>query len=100
MRINKIQLGQAVNRYATALMSLEIKPPVGTHLEFLEGSKANGVSFKLVYVDNKHGGTTHAPGADFGGHVGMTRREAWETINNMARTLEDVAFYNHKKAQN
>lgn len=63
------------------------------HVALIPGSKINGISFELVYVHPDHGGHTTAPGAGYNGHLGMTKREAHDTICTINATLSEVAFH-------
>lgn len=96
MRITRADADLAFQRYLRALKVLGLSK-AGYHFEYREGSKVNGVSYKLVWVDALSGGFTPAPGAGFDGHIGWTRGQAVETIRNMARTLEDVAFLRYQE---
>lgn len=92
-RITNKDLDAAFERYTRALNSLGITKFEHT-LQQVDGSKANGVSYKLVWTHNGHGGHTGAIGVESnGGFIGWTKREAFNTMHLLARTLEDVWFF-------
>lgn len=92
MRITKEDAESAFIAYSRALEGLNISK-AGHHLEYRPGSKVNGISFKLVWVDGANGGHCGAFGTDGGGYIGWTRKEAVEMMWTIARTLHDVAFF-------
>lgn len=93
-RITQTDIDLAVRRYMVALNSLGITKP-GWTITYIKGSKTYGNSFKLVWREDTSGGLSPAPGVDFGGFIGWTTREAYTAIQNMARTMEDVAFWKY-----
>lgn len=94
-RITAEDMKMSFERYRRALESLDITKP-DHRLEYQTGSRANGVSYKVVWTHVTSGGHSNAPGTDFGGYLGFTRREAFETLNTISRTIEDVAFRNYE----
>lgn len=62
-------------------------------LRLIHGSKHFGNSFKAVFVDPETGGHRSAPGSEFGGFIGWTKREAYDALGYMARVIEDIAYY-------
>lgn len=55
------------------------------------GSKMYGHAYRVFEVDPSHGGHHDLPMMSSAGYVGMTRREAYETLNTMSRTMDAVA---------
>lgn len=94
-RITKRSMDAAFERYSRAVDSLGMNKS-DHRLAYMEGSKVNGVSHKLVWIHVQHGGYSGAPGTDVNGFIGMTKREAYETMSTIARALEDVAFRNYE----
>lgn len=94
-KLTNKDMDMAFERYARALESLNIQK-LGHRLEYQAGSRVNGRSYTVCWVNISNGGRSPALGTDFGGYVGTTKRQAFETMNNMARTLEDVAFLQHQ----
>jgi len=82
--ITNQDLNAAFARYHHALWALGIE--AGT-LALINGSKTYGNSFKAVYVDPENGGHRDAPGT-FSGYLGMTRRETYDSLQNLARAFE------------
>lgn len=92
-RITNKDLDAAFERYARALNSLGITK-FGHTISLKHGSKTNGISYKLVWIHNAHGGHSGAIGVESnGGFIGWTKREAFDTMHLLARTLEDVWFF-------
>ena len=92
MRITKEDMSDAVACYMRAAESLGMVK-AGHTLHCVEGSKALGNGFKLVWVDNESGGNTHAPGTDYNGFIGWTKREALEKIYTITRSFEEVHLH-------
>ncbi len=86
--ITNEDLESAFKRYYRAVNALAW--PVDG-LSFIKGSRTYGNSFKAVYVDPEHGGHSPAPGT-YNGHLGMNKREAFDTLHAMARCFEEVAY--------
>lgn len=95
-RIGKEDVEMSFRAYETALRAAGIDTE---GLALLYGSKAFGNSFKVVFIDPVHGGRSGAPGADFSGNIGWTKREAYESLFMMARTLEDVKYLYDTKGE-
>lgn len=92
-RITNKDLDAAFERYTRALNSLGITKFEHT-LQLVHGSKAMGNSFKVVWAHNESGGQSGAIGVESGhGFIGWTKREAFDTMHLLARTLEDVWFF-------
>lgn len=91
-RITKADIRAVLGRYIQAVESLGIQPPSGHRIEYREGSRNNGVSFKLVWVDEQ-GGYRGAPGTDSHGFLGMTHREAYTALLHIARAFQDAAYH-------
>lgn len=92
-RITKADISAALSWYVTAAELLDIQPPYGHRIEYREGSKRNGVSFKLVWVDESTGAHQGAPGTDSSGFLGMTRREAHTALHHIARAFQGAAYH-------
>lgn len=83
-RITKEQFNSILAQYTKAVESFGM---LQSGFRLYEGSKANGNPWRLTFVDSG----MPAPGTD-GGHLGFTRREAYETLSTITRTLAAVAF--------
>lgn len=92
-RIFNADLDYAFRRYVGALKSLGMGEREGYDVAIVHGSRKNDNSFKLVWIDRASGARAGAPGACFGGFIGWTKREAWLTLNGIARALEDVRYF-------
>lgn len=82
--------------YSRTLKGAGVDHP-GHALTLIEGSKTYGNSYKVVWVKDGSGGHVNAPGTDFGGFIGWTKKEAATTLWMMHRLLVDVQF--HKQRQ-
>lgn len=87
-RVTQKELEGAFLRYSKAVRRAGIHDEVELH----EGSKVNGRAFR-AYTKKSHGsGLWGAPGTD-NGFLGWTKAEAHHTLSTMARTLEDLKYY-------
>lgn len=92
-RITNKDLDAAFERYTRALNSLGITKFEHT-ISLIHGSKANDDTYRLVWRHNETGGYWGAIGVESNdGFIGWTKREAFNTMHLLARTLEDVWFY-------
>ncbi len=89
-RITTEELNGVLGRYTRAVESLGMLPPSGG-FQFQWGSKVNGQAYRL-YTNGGSG----APGTA-NGYLGMTRREAWDTLHTIAETLEDVFYFQQQQ---
>lgn len=90
-RITNEDLRIMLERYQRALDSLGIELGEGERIGLDHGSKTYGRAFRL-FLTGVDGGTGHhnpPVGDDF---LGMTKREAFETLAERCRTMEDVAY--------
>jgi hypothetical protein len=55
----------------------------------VEGSKTNGRAYRLYY-ENAGGGQSYYPGTSGNGYLGMTKKEAYETLWIMYVTAVEV----------
>lgn len=90
-RITNEDLANMLARYVRALDKLGISLGEGERIGLDHGSKTYGVAFRLFTTGGALGTGHHRPpvGDDF---LGMTKREAWETLATLARAMEDVAY--------
>lgn len=102
-RITNRDLSIMLERYKRALDTLGITLADGERLRMQEGSKTYGIAFRLYTtgVPGVHGegGTGHGRppvGDDF---LGMTKREAYDTLAERCRTMEDVAYARERLAR-
>lgn len=95
-RVTKEMMNGVLARYVRACESLGIKPPKDHHIAYIEGSKTYGNSYKLVYVHDKSGGHHAAPGTT-GGYLGMTKREALDSLLTICLTMEDVNYFQSRR---
>jgi hypothetical protein len=89
-------------RYCRALEAAGMNPPEGFHVGLDEGSKLYGRAFRLYVtgdrVDNPTDGNHYPNGSGHArppagpDYLGMTKREAYDTLATIAHTLEDVAY--------
>lgn len=79
-----------MERVARAMDSVGL-PSERLNLDY--GSKSNGIAYRLFYRDPIHGGL-HDTYLVSNGYLGMTAREAWNTLHTIASTLEAVARHN------
>lgn len=84
MRYTKSDLDAAFQRY---IRSIEGLPRAEGKLALFEGSKTYGNPFKVVIIDPVGGGHLHAPGT-YDGLLGLTKREAVEALQHLARAFE------------
>lgn len=88
-RITRKDLNDAVAIYVNALESHGML----THPVQLQiGSQTNGIAYRAMFIANESGGLTAAPGTS-NGYLGMTAREAYDTLWTITRTLQDVAYH-------
>lgn len=59
----------------------------------LEGSKDNGIAYRLMHREPTGGGVSGIITSD--GYLGMTKPEADTALHVIARTLEDVEYRTH-----
>lgn len=67
-------------------------------IQLIHGSKMYGNSFKLVRID-ENGGHSSAPGAGWAGHIGWTKREAWNKLTAMTQMMSDLKWEEEKKSE-
>lgn len=82
MRVTKSDVDQAYETYISLLESVDVDV---SKYELHHGSKHYGNSFK-VYNDGLGG-----VGTDSMGYLGMTRREAYDTLWTIIRTIRDLS---------
>lgn len=88
-RITKVMLEGAFKDYVHELNTAGVDTK---GLKLAHGSKANGNPFRAISMDSASGDYTSAPGAEFGGFIGWTKREAYDTLRYMSRVLGDVRY--------
>ncbi|AST15248.1 hypothetical protein SEA_SAMISTI12_267 [Streptomyces phage Samisti12] len=88
-RISKTQLVGMVNRYIRAWENQGVSLTV----KLQEGSRNMGVAYTLRMPDG-----SNAPGTT-DGFLGWTRREAWDTLGSISRTLEDLSHMRTLQAE-
>ena len=81
-RITMSQLVDIADRYKRAL---ELNGITGEYV-FTTGSKTNGVAYRL------HKDGYSAPGT-IGGYLGMTKKEAADTLYSLALMAEDIHYH-------
>lgn len=87
-RITRVDLDAAVVAYRNALESVgALRFP----LQLQIGSKTSGIAYRVMFIANDSGGLSAAPGTS-NGYLGMTAREAYDTLWTMTRTLTDVQY--------
>lgn len=89
MRVSKEMLQMRFKHYAHVIEGAGLSTE---GLSLIHGSKHFGNSFKVVFVDPETGGHSSAPGSEFGGFIGWTKREAYDALSYMARVIEDIAY--------
>ena len=89
-RVTREELKGSFERYVRALNSLGIHQKV----EMQEGSKTYGNAYRVRHVN---GWAT--PLGTSNGYLGMTRREAVDTLHTLARTIEDVLYHQQKPSE-
>lgn len=77
-------------RYIRALASNGIEMSIRIDA----GSKANGIAWRIFRADTGYS----APGTS-NGYLGMTKREAWDTLHSLATMAEDMAFLRSEMSQ-
>lgn len=97
-RITRSDLDNMLTRYSNALVRLDMHPAntaEGGRLGMNIGSKTYGIAYRLFVTDYRlPDGTTctgHARPPVGPEYLGMTAREAFETLATMASTAEDIA---------
>lgn len=107
-RITTADLTAMLARYVRALDALGIAPDDGWRIGLDHGSKLYGRAFRLYVtgaprpfpggIDYPNGTGHHNPpaGSDF---LGMTKREAFDTLADRCRTLEDVAHLQERRTR-
>ena len=92
-RITNEDLDNMLARYTRALKRLGINTGTsdGTTIGMQRGSKTYGIAFRLFTTGGALGSGHHRPpvGDDY---LGMTKREAWDTLATLSRAMEDVAY--------
>lgn len=89
--ITNADLDGMLRRYQAALDALGIQLREGEHIGLDHGSKMYGRAFRL-FATGYEGSTGHGRppvGDDF---LGMTKREAFETLATTCRAMEDIAY--------
>ena len=87
MQITKQDLNAAFERYDRALRALGFN-----HLLTLqEGSKTHGRAYRLFRTFR--GQNQYEALGTVNGYLGMTKREAWDMLHSLARTMEDVKYF-------
>jgi hypothetical protein len=89
--IKNSDLEAAFGRYARSLAVMKPAPKAGHTLTLIHGSKPNGQSYRAVWRDDVSGGWSQGPGT-VDGHLGMTKREAYNTLRHLARAFEDAGY--------
>jgi len=82
-RVTQQQLNFVFQRYVDSLVELGVSVE---GLSLISGDKVNGNSFKLRHKDGKR-----PVGVDSDGFLGWTKREAYDTLQTICRTIGDVA---------
>lgn len=86
-RITRTDLNTAVTAYGNALESAgALRAP----LQLQIGSGTTGIAYRVMFI-GEGGGLSAAPGTS-NGYLGMTAREAYDTLWTMARTISDVRY--------
>lgn len=95
-RITNADLDAMLGRYMRAVNRLGIKLEEGERVGLDHGSKTYGIAYRIYTTGvpgiHGEGGTGHGRppvGDDF---LGITKREAYETLAERCRTMEDVAY--------
>lgn len=95
-RITNADLDAMLGRYMRALDALGIKLGEGERVGLDHGSKTYGIAFRLfttgVLGQHGEGGTGHGRPPVGDDYLGMTKREAYDTLTERCRTMEDVAY--------
>lgn len=89
-RVTRAMLESVFNDY---VFQLDRSGVDVTGIQLHHGSKTYGNSFKATM--GGHG----APGTQFGGFIGWTKREAYDALHYMARALGDVRYYREDKSE-
>lgn len=90
MRVSKADIISALERYRRnwEAMGFELE------LTYQEGTPSSGIAHR-VFVE----GGFAAPGTGDRGYIGFSKTEAYETLNAISRTLEDLSHLRRVKAE-
>lgn len=89
--ITNADLDAMLARYSRALDSVGIQLREGERLILSTGSKTYGIAFRLN-VTGFEGTTGHGRPPVGDDYLGMTKREAYETLATTCRAMEDIAY--------
>lgn len=90
MRVSKADITSALERYRRNWEGMGFK----LELNYQEGTPSMGIAHR-VFVD----GGSAAPGTGDRGYIGFSRSEAYETLNTISRTLEDLSHLRKVKTE-
>lgn len=95
MRITNQALDFAVDRYASIMRS----QGVTRKIELQRGSKTYGNAYRLYFIGDADGngtGTTGVYGTE-NGYLGMTKREAYDTLYIIVRAMGDLLYFQEQR---
>lgn len=90
MRVSKADVITALERYRRNWEGMGFS----LELTYQEGSPSSGIAHR-VFVE----GGSAAPGTGDRGYIGFSRSEAYETLNAISRTLEDLSYLRKLEAE-
>ncbi len=90
MTVTKTDVLNAIQRYQRNWEGMGF----ALELNYQEGTPSAGIAHRL-FVD----GGSAAPGTGDRGYIGFSKAEAYETLNAISRTLEDLSHLQKVKAE-